>query len=535
MAALPMAKQAPAPPLRVPASRPALVVLVMVDQFRADYVDKYGAHWTRGLRRLVDTGAYFRQAAYPYAATETCPGHATVATGTFPRTHGIVANGWYDRATERPIVCTTDAVEPVSIGGGNVYESHGVRNFRVPTFADELRAQSPGGARVISLSLKARAAIAMAGHAGDGVAWLEDSGAWASSTTYGKAPNRVIDAFVRAHPIEQDETRVWNLLRPAATYAFVDDGVAEQVPDGWTTKFPHSLSRPAGVDRIFYDNWRRTPFADEYLGQMAAAAAKSLGDESGTDMLAISFSALDYVGHRFGPSSFEVQDTLARLDVTLGALFDSLDVSVGRGQYVVAMSSDHGVVPLPEQTAAIGLDAGRIVPADILTAIDAVLTPALGAGPHFMRGSEAAGNASTDVYFTPSVLEKLAARPELRQSVAAAAARVPGIARAVWPSELGSSDQPDLRATALNYIADRSGDLLLIPKAYWFAGTGGTGHGTSYDYDQRVPIMLMGFGVRPGRYNDAATPADIAPTLARLTGITLSRTDGRVLANGITR
>lgn len=158
--ALPITAQTPAAaPAR---STPALVVLLVVDQFRADYISQYGGAWTQGLRRLVDNGAYFRQAAYPYFATETCPGHATVGTGALPRTHGIVANGWYDRATKQSVVCTTDATKPVAIGGGDAYESHGARYLRVPTLADELRAQSPSGSHVVSLSLKARASIAMA-------------------------------------------------------------------------------------------------------------------------------------------------------------------------------------------------------------------------------------------------------------------------------------------------------------------------------------------------------------------------------------
>ena len=533
--AIPLAGQSPAPAAPPPSAKPAVVVLVMVDQFRADYVDKYGGRWTKGLRRLIDTGAYFRDAAYPYASTETCPGHATVATGSFPRTHGIIANGWYDRAAEKAIVCTADATQPVAIGGGNAYESHGVQRLRVPTLADELRAQAPGGARVIALSLKARASIMMAGHAGNTVAWLEDSGSWATSTTYAKSPDRAVDAFVRAHPIEPDESRVWTLLRPASTYAFDDDGLAEQVPDGWTAKFPHSLARPAGVDRIFYDNWRRTPFADQYLGRMAASISRDLGHRQGIDLLALSFSALDYVGHRFGPSSIEVQDTLARLDVTLGTLFDALDASVGRGRYVVAMTSDHGVAPLPEQSAAAGVDAGRTIVAGIQPALDAALTPALGAGPHFLRGSELAGNASTDVYFTKDVLDALAARPDLRRSVVNAAVKVPGIARAIWATELAQQDDAESRAILASFNADRNGDLLLVPKAYWVAASGGTGHGTSFDYDRRVPIMLMGSGVKPGRYSEPVTPADIAPTLAYLAGITLARPDGRVLSSALRR
>lgn len=519
---------APARPSAASTSRPALVVLLVVDQFRADYIERYGRAWTGGLKRLIDGGAYFRQAAYPYAATETCPGHTTVATGALPETHGIIANGWYDRVSKKAVVCTTDSTKPVAIGD-TAYESHGAKNLRAATLADELRAQQPGGAHVVALSLKARAAIAMAGHGGDTVAWLEDSGGWATSSTYTKTAPAAAAAFVKAHPVDADYGRVWNLLRPASTYTFTDDGLAEQAPDGWTVTFPHSLSRPDGPDRIYYDNWRRTPFGDEYLGKMAAALSKGLGKGPGTDMLAVSFSGVDYVGHRFGPNSIEIQDTLARLDLTIGALLASLDASVGRGRYVVALTGDHGVAPIPEQQVALGLDAGRIAAGDIQAAIDDVLTKALGAGPHFMPGSTDSGNKTTDVYFTPEVLEKLSSQPQLRGAVVDAVMRAPSMARAIWASELPHMDDADARALQAGFNADRSGDLLLISKPYWIADSGGTGHGSAFGYDQRVPVVLMGAGIKPGHYDMAITPADIAPTLAHLVGITLAHADGRVL------
>lgn len=513
-------------------AKPALIVLLVVDQFRADYIERYGSTWTGGLRRLVDGGAYFRQAAYPYAATETCPGHTTVATGTFPATHGIVANGWYDRVSKKSILCTNDPTKPVAIGEG-AYESHGPRNVRVTTLADELRAQQPGATHVVSISLKARAAIAMAGHGGDTVAWLEDSGGWATSSSYAKTAPTLAAAFVKANPVEADYERVWNPTRPVNTYAFVDDGLAEQAPEGWTIKFPHSLSRPEGPDRIFYDNWRRTPFGDEYLGKMAAALSKGMGRGPGSDMLAVSFSGLDYVGHRFGPNSIELQDTLARLDVTIGTLLTSLDASVGRGRYVVALTGDHGVAPIPEQQVALGIDAGRIPIGDIQTAIDDVLTKAIGAGEHFMPGSTDSGNKATDVYFTPDVLDKLNTQPQLKRAVVDAVMRSPSMARAIWASDLPKLIDADARALQASFSADRNGDLLLVSKPYWIADSGGTGHGTAFAYDQRVPVVLMGAGIKAGKYDTAITPADIAPTLAHLAGITLAHTDGRVLGEAI--
>ncbi len=531
--------QTPAAPAAAatPARRtPPLVVLLVIDQFRADYIAQYSAAWTGGLRRLIDGGADFRQAAYPYFATETCPGHATIGTGAFPRTHGIVANGWYDRDAKQSVVCTTDQTKSVGFGGEAGYEQHGPRYLRVPTLADELRAQATG-AKVVSLSLKARAAIAMAGRGGDVVAWLEDAGTWATSTAYAAKPPASADAFVRAHGVDKDYERVWNLLRPATSYAFTDAGEAEQAPDGMTTVFPHSLSRPAGPDRIFYDNWRRTPFSDDYLGQMAIALSKGLGKGPGTDMLAVSFSATDYVGHRFGPRSWEVQDTLARLDLTIGKLLDALDASVGKGRYVVALSADHGVAPIPEQQVALKLDAGRFAAADVQAAIDKALTATIGHADVFMAGSTESGNNASDVYFTAETLAKLKATPAARQAVVSAVEKVAGVGKVMWASELSSLAvvDADARAFAQSFNADRNGDLIVLPKPYWLSSSGGTGHGTMHQYDQRVPVILMGAGIKPGRYDVAVTPADIAPTLAFLAGVTLSKADGRVLSEALIR
>ena len=293
--------QAPLPTSRGLTPRrepPRLVVLLVVDQCRADYLTTYGGRWTKGLRRLIDTGAVFRQAAYPYLGTETCPGHSTIGTGTFPSTHGMVANCLYDRESGTSIVCTDDpSATAVAFGGASGSEHHSPRWLLVPTFADELRAQSAHSPHIVSLSIKARAAIGMAGHGGDVVMWVESGGVLASSSAYARVPDASADTFVKANAIAADYGKVWARLLPPSAYLFDDDGLAEQAPSGWTTIFPHALTRPGGgPDRTYYDTWDGTPFADEYLGRLAAALSTNMGRGPGIDMLAISFSALDYAG-----------------------------------------------------------------------------------------------------------------------------------------------------------------------------------------------------------------------------------------------
>jgi predicted AlkP superfamily pyrophosphatase or phosphodiesterase len=520
------------------ADPPRLVVILAVDQMRADYVDRYGVQWTRGLRRLVDDGALFTQAAYPYFTTVTCAGHATIGTGAFPMTHGQIQNTWFDRGTEKDVACTDDAsVKPVSYGAeapaGTIGNS--AARMLAPTFADELRGQATHAPRIVSLSMKPRSAIGLAGHAGDVVLWYDTGKGWASSTAYTTGKNPLVERFVAASPIDRDLTTPWTKLLPERAYFFEDDGLAENPEKGWTNRFPHAFLAQAGTqpDADAFERWENSPLADVYLGHMAVALVDGmkLGQSgAGTDVLAIGFSALDRVGHAFGPRSHEVQDTLARLDRTIGDLLAALDARVGRGNYVVALSADHGVAPIPEQMAKMHIDAGRTDIRGLTTKLTQVLAEKLGPGKHLAKIT------MPYAYLAPGVYEKLKAKPESLQAVIDAIDSMPGVARVLTRDQLEKGVQSDdaiVRAARLSYYPSRSGELLIVQKPYWLGGAAGTSHGTPYAYDQRVPVLLFGAGVKPGKYWQAATPADIAPTLAALCGVTMSRSDGRVLSEAL--
>src|SRR5499425_1664921 len=194
-------KSAVKPATPAPA-RPKLVVLLVVDQMRADYIDKFEGQWTGGLKRLVREGAWFREAAYPYAATETCVGHSTIATGALPATHGMVANAWWDRDSGKIVTCTFDPqASNIAYGGATTPNGDSARRMLVPAFAEELRIQSGGATRVVTFSLKARAAITMAGHKADAVTWFEN-GFWATSSVFGTMPS--VESFVKTHPMQGD-------------------------------------------------------------------------------------------------------------------------------------------------------------------------------------------------------------------------------------------------------------------------------------------------------------------------------------------
>ena len=510
-------------PVAAQTAPPGLVVVLVVDQMRADTLERYGAGWTGGLRRLFDDGAVFREAKHSYFGTLTCAGHATIATGTIPSTHGMLLDGWWDAVAGRRVRCTADdSVEAVAYGSG-AREQHGPATMRVASLADELRLQNDPSAQVVAFAVKARAAVPLAGHRGDAVAWFDPGNVWTTSTAFAETPVPFVAEHIRTHPVEDARGQVWTPVSSTS------DGT-----NGSDPHFEHRLASESGAgeaDRAFYAAWRRSPWADEYVAGLATAAvdALELGRGPGTDYLAVGFSAADYVGHDFGPHSAEVEDTYLRLDRTLGRLFDHLDTAVGRDRYVVALSADHGLGPIPEQATAMGLDAGRIERGEVLAHVNRVLEPFFGPGEH------AVGMGHIELYFAPGVYDRLRANEEALAAVLAALGTYPGVQRAYRGEELATGPFADALTAqvARSYFPGRSGDLVVIPKPYWYTWIRAADHGTGYDYDARVPLVLAGPGIVPGRYSGAAAPEDIAPTLAFLTGITLARPDGRVLTEAL--
>ncbi len=511
-------------------ARPKLVVLIVVDQMRADYLERFSANFHDGFKRLMKDGEWFTNAAYPYAKTVTCAGHSTVSTGDFPSTHGMINNTWWDRASGKMVTCSSDPNTSLIVYGAGAAGAAGAKSgesdwqMKAPTFAEQLRAQS-AGSRVVTISLKARAAISMAGHSADSVTWL-DGEHWVTSTAFGDSPRPELEKYIKAHSIETDFGKP--LFRNTEGH-------------GTTTEVPKIIAETGTLANIrvpmvhSVSDWEASPFSDVRLEKMAEVEIGSLnlGKGEGTDFLAISFSALDIIGHEKGPDSSEVHGVVFYLDATLGELFDFLDHHVGKGNYVVALTGDHGVARVPEIAAKDGVDAGRADVGELAAGITKALAP-FGGG-----GKPVAAFADGDIYFAAGIWDKISADPKAMDAVFAAIRGVRGVAEVFRVDQLGelAEKNPLARAALLSEFPGRGGDLFVIPKANWFfdrrdkAGGwgGGTTHGTPYAYDQRVPIILMGAGIAAGKNADAVTPADIAPTFAELTGITIAHTDGHAL------
>jgi predicted AlkP superfamily pyrophosphatase or phosphodiesterase len=521
-------------------SVPRLLVVLVVDQMRASYLQTFGRQWQSGFRTLLDEGLVFENARYPYYQTWTCAGHATISTGTLPRTHGLIANAWFDRGTERSVACTADPdVTDIRYKTGPVDErdddgetpapppsSNGPRFLMVPTLADQLRAQRPG-TRIVSLSLKARSAISLAGHGGDVVMWYnETNGGFTTSTAFAEAPRADVERFISDNPVERDRERSWTPLGAPESYVNRDAGVGERPPTGWTGRFPHVPRGREGVDGQFYRLWEYTPFADEYFGEMAEwfVDALALGQRDATDWLSISFSVLDNVGHAFGPDSREVEDVLRRLDVTIGRLIAHLDGKVGRANYVLALSSDHGIPPIAKAPRG-----DRIASEDIRDRIDETLSALFGP---LEKGSYVAYASSGQIVFAPGIYDRMMRTEGARLAVERAVSAIPGVARVLRRDQLSVSS-PDalVKAVALGQVDGRSGDLTVVPEPFWYFSartpTNATTHGSHYDYDQHVPIVFFGGGIGARRDKSAVTPADIAPSLAARVGAHLPGAEGR--------
>ena len=522
--------------VRAQTPAPKLLVILVVDQMRFDYLDRFAPSYSGGLKRLATDGAVFERALYPYLNTVTCAGHATIATGSVPATHGIIMNEWYQRSAGRRMACTEDAsVKSLPYGARPEVIGHSAYRLRVQTLGDRLRAASPSS-RVVTLSMKPRSTVMLAGHGGTAVTWFGDSNVWATSTAYARAQLPEVQRFVDANPVEQERAIVWERTRDAATYASRDENPFERPHAGWTSLFPHPLAGAArsGADP-FFDLWERSPYSDAYLGRMAAHMVRSfaLGQRDVVDYFGVSFSGLDYVGHDFGPDSQEVQDTLMRLDATLGDFFAMLDKEVGRDRYVVGLSADHGVARIPEVMAGEGVDAGRVLNTAVTKVAEGAMTQAHGPGPHVALVEY------TNLYLTDAARARADADPAFVRPILEAVAAMPGVLR-VFPSKglepKRSSADPIERAAALSHYPEESGDIVIVLKPNWI-GTGSSAatHGSAQAYDQHVPVVFLGPMFKPGRYATAASPADLAPTLAFTAKVPMPGVDGRVLSDALRR
>jgi predicted AlkP superfamily pyrophosphatase or phosphodiesterase len=549
-------------PDNVKPKRPRLVLLIVVDQFRYDYLERFGDLFVaNGLRRLMRDGASWTQSNYDHFPTYTAPGHSTMMTGAYPAETGIVGNEWPDRATGKKVTSVTDTTV-LPLGGNPNEPKSSPRRLMSSTVGDEVRLTTNDRSKVIGISVKDRSAILPAGRHANAAYWFSTAvGNMVSSTYYfDQLPGWVTD-FNKTRPADKYYGMKWERLLPESEYlkrAGPDSPRWEDIgtsTSGNTNAFPHTITGGARMpSSAFYWELDYSPFTNEILVSFTKEAIvnESLGQDDDTDVLTVSFSANDYVGHRYGPYSQEAMDAALRVDRDIATLLDFVQTKVGLANTLVAFTADHGVSPIPEHAAALGLGGARVKTQDILGAIRAAITARYNRDrkspdptADYLYKYDDMGIArdafiNGNIYFNYTALERDKVDPEeLAQVAGTAALSVPGVARYFTRGQLmrGAISISDLieRRVQHGFYPSRSGDVVLIAEPFKYLGdTLPATHGSPYSYDTNVPTIIMGPGVTPGRYLEPATPADIAPTLAALLGLTKpSSATGRVLIEAL--
>ncbi|MGH8864351.1 MAG: alkaline phosphatase family protein [Burkholderiales bacterium] len=511
--------------------RPKLVVVIAIDQFRADYLTKFDPYFgATGFRRLLSRGATWT-GHYGHYATYTGPGHALLLSGSYPYVNGIGANKFYNAETSRSEAMVFDGSAQI-LGMAKTDPDMDVspKNFLGSTVGDELSLATGGQSKTISLATKGRGAILLGGRLGKTYFINDDTGEMTTSSYYMRELPAWTLAWNKKKLADSYFGKKWERVLPPEAYAISvpDDAKAEADSKGLGKVFPHvvngKLSAP-GPD--FYEAFTHTPFANDYELDFAKAAVdgEKLGGRGVTDLLAISLSAIDLAGHDFGPFSQEVQDLVVRTDRQLGDFFEWLYGKFASDEVVVLLSADHGATPVPEQMAAIGFDAGRIKKKAIKEAIDGALTKRFGAA-----GGDGWVVAMEDphVFLNRKVMaEKKLDAKEVERVAGEAAMTLKGFAGFLTRTQLMTGVVPptDLaRSLVRSYHVPRGGDVLMWTQPFYFWGKygekdQGSTHGTWYRYDSEVPVILVGPGVRPGRYG-MREMVDVAPTLSYLLGLT---------------
>lgn len=503
------------------ASRPKLVVGIVVDQMRYDYLyryyDKFGVG---GFRRLMDQGFNCRNNHYHYAATYTGPGHAAIYTGSAPALNGIVGNDFYDRNLGRMLYCVEDT-SVNTVGNTGSAGKMSPQNLLVTTITDQLKLATDGRAKVVGIALKDRGAILPAGHAADAAYWFDSKdGNWISSTFYQKdMPQWAKDYNAKKRP-DQFLSQKWELTLPATQYTAStsdDQPFENNMPGESKPVFPHEFAAQAGGAK--YEVLRTSPYGDELTKEFALAAIKGegLGNDDITDFLAVSFSSTDYIGHAFGTHAVETEDEYIRLDRQLADMFSQLDATVGNGNYLVFLSADHGAADAPGFSQLYKIPAQVKPYNDVNDAVKAALAKAYGPEKLML------GYYNQEIYLDNALLaEKKIPMNEVYALIRATLLKQNGIINVLNFHDLGTAAIPEIQMTQLRnvYHPNRSGDFYVVLQAGWFEGRNkGTTHGTTYAYDTHVPLLFYGWGVHPGQTNRRTQIADIAPTLAAMLGI----------------
>lgn len=504
------------------AEKPKLVVFLSVDQLRGDHLLRLESRLGEGgFKWLLEHGVYYTNAHYRHASTVTAVGHATLVTGANPPEHGIVENRWYSRETGKMEYCVQDEAHHLIGVPGKPEDGTSPKNLMTETIGDNLVIASGGRARVFGVSFKDRAAMLMAGHLGKAFWFHSGSGGFMTSDYYYPEFPAWMKTWNEAKYPDQFRTAVWDLLKPRETYVFrdQDDRAVEAGAKSVGTTFPHDLKQVPPT--FFYSALSGTPYGDKTCLDFAKTLIKAerLGQTGETDMICISLSSTDVIGHVFGPTSLEMEDILLQLDASLAEFFGFLQDTIGLGNCVFALSADHGGHEVAEHTATLNFPGQRITRETLIPAINGALQQQFNVAdlvvgiedPHVFLNVPAMRGAGLD-----------------EATVNAAAARFlqeqPGILYAITREQVLEGRVPSIPAVqrlARSFHAKRGGGVLIAPEPFWYFYNGNQGgtHSGPWAYDTYVPVIIAAPGVTAQRVAREAAPEDIAGTLANILGI----------------
>jgi predicted AlkP superfamily pyrophosphatase or phosphodiesterase len=505
--------------------RPKLVVVIVIDQFRGDYLERYRDQFgDGGFRVFLDRGAYFSDCNYDYANTRTAPGHASLFTGSYTSGHGIMANEWWDPQKKKMVTSVEDDATKL-VGIDRAGPGASPRNLMSDTLGDELKLATGGKSRVFAVSLKDRAAVLPAGYAGDAAYWIDpQSGVWMTSTYYRPDLPEWVRNFNGSHRSEKYLNREWK--------------------DSDGTILGSTAPRPGknkdGAAAGFYESVGSTPFANDYQLEFTKELVlyEKLGAGTTTDLLVISLSANDILGHQVGPDSPQMHSMALELDRSLAEFFGFLGHQIGMANVWMALSADHGVAPLPEFAKTLRLPTANLDTKALRSQINSLLSKKYNQSGEYVRDLDYPLAWLNEGAFS-GVLSGRSA--EQKESAAEAdvgdAMKQTGLAGYFTKSQLARGEIPATelgRRYAHSYSPQGGWYVIGIPHPFQVGNTKGTDHSTPFSYDTHVPLAFYGLAFQPGIYRTHAEPVDLAVTLASLLGINApALATGRVLTEAL--
>ena len=511
--------------------RPKIVVGIVIDQMRWDYLYRYyNRYSTGGLKRIINKGFSFENTLLPYVPTYTAVGHTTIYTGGIPATHGMVGNNWFDKGSNKNVYCTDDSTVQ-GVGNNDVSGKMSPKNMWATTITDELRLSNNFESKVIGIALKDRGAILPAGHSANAAYWYDEkTGKWITSNYYMQQLPDWVNVFNAKDEPGNMMKKDWNTLYPINTYtqSTADNQDYELALSGLTSPvFPHKLST---VGSVKYSTFKYTPYAATYTFNFAKAAIENekLGSGKATDFLTVSISSTDYMGHSFGPNSIEAEDTYLRLDKDIADFLNYMDAKIGINNYLVFLSADHGAAHVPAFLKEHKIDAGVFSDLAINQQLNKIVEDSFGIKQTILSVQNY--QVYIDVRSIKNNSKDISA---VKNLIIQTLKNLPFITNVFETDKMNDITLAEPLKTMLinGYTPTRSGDIQFIVKpGYFDGGKKGTTHGLWNPYDAHIPLLFYGWNIKPGKTNRETYMTDIAPTLAAMLHIQMpSGSVGKVL------